>query len=193
MIKSLTGRKLQKVNQVRKIHQLPLNVTSPGHYKTDCPRLKGKKSKKKTLKVTWDDSDGSDSEQNSSDNEMANFCLMAKDDEVSSLNDDSDYDNSPSYEELQDAFDDLYENTLKIKSKYNTLKKKEIEYSNQIGCLKKENKDLLKENQLLTCTIENSKVFEKENNELRKTIEKLNATLAKFVNGKENLDMILGK
>lgn len=165
----------------------------PGHYKTDCPRLKGKKSKKKALKVTWDDSDKSESEQNSSDNEMANFCLMAKDDEVSSSNDNSDYDNSPSYEELQDAFDDLYENTLKIKSKYNTLKKKEIEYSNQIDCLKEENKDLLKENQLLTSTLENSKVFEKENNDLRKTIEKLNTALAKFVNGKENLDMILGK
>ncbi|KAI5323312.1 PREDICTED: zf-CCHC domain-containing [Prunus dulcis] len=54
----------------------------PRHYKTDCPRLKGKKSKKKALKVTWDDSNGSESEQNSRDNEMANFCLMAKDDEV---------------------------------------------------------------------------------------------------------------
>ncbi|KAI5313538.1 hypothetical protein L3X38_042714 [Prunus dulcis] len=66
-----------------------------------CPHLKGKKSKKKTLKVTWDDSGGNDSEQNSS--ETANFCLIAKDDEVSSLNDDSDYDNSPSYEGLQDV------------------------------------------------------------------------------------------
>ncbi|KAI5313520.1 hypothetical protein L3X38_042696 [Prunus dulcis] len=44
-----------------------------------CPHLKGKKSKKKTLKVTWDDSGGNDSEQNSS--ETANFCLIAKDDE----------------------------------------------------------------------------------------------------------------
>jgi hypothetical protein len=32
--------------------------------------------------VTWDDSKRSESEQEESDNEMANFCLMAKEDEV---------------------------------------------------------------------------------------------------------------
>jgi hypothetical protein len=37
----------------------------PGHYKLDCPRLKkeGKKFKRKALKVTWDDLEGSESEQ----------------------------------------------------------------------------------------------------------------------------------
>jgi len=37
----------------------------PGHYKSDCPRLKkvGKKFKREALKVTWDDSEGSESEQ----------------------------------------------------------------------------------------------------------------------------------
>ena len=71
----------------------------PGHYKSDCPRLKkeGKKFKRKALKVTWDDSEGSESEQEESENEMANFCLMAKGDEVSLLNID---DELPSYEEL---------------------------------------------------------------------------------------------
>ncbi|GFS34036.1 hypothetical protein Acr_00g0031900 [Actinidia rufa] len=56
----------------------------PGHYKSDFPRLKkeGKKFKRKALKVTWDDSEGSESEQEDSENEMANFCLMAKGDEV---------------------------------------------------------------------------------------------------------------
>ena len=34
------------------------------------------KYKKKTLKATWDDSDGSDSDNDSSDNEIANLCLL---------------------------------------------------------------------------------------------------------------------
>ncbi|GFS37505.1 hypothetical protein Acr_00g0052320 [Actinidia rufa] len=40
-----------------------------GHYKLDCPRLKkeGKKFKRKALKVTWDDSEGSESEQEGSE------------------------------------------------------------------------------------------------------------------------------
>jgi hypothetical protein len=60
----------------------------PGHYKSDCHCLKkeGKKFKRKALKVTWDDSKGSELEQEESDNEMANFCLMAKGDEVSFSN-----------------------------------------------------------------------------------------------------------
>jgi len=99
----------------------------PGHYKSDCPRLKkvGKKFKRKALKVTWDDSEGSESEQEASDNEMANFCLMAKEDEVSFSNIESN-DELHSYEELQDAYDELCENTIKLHAKYITLKKKEM-------------------------------------------------------------------
>jgi hypothetical protein len=74
----------------------------PEHYKSDCPRLKkeGKKFKRKALKVTWDDSEGSKSKQEESDNEIANFCLMAKGDEVSFSNIESN-DELHSYEELQ--------------------------------------------------------------------------------------------
>jgi len=99
----------------------------PGHYKSDCPRLKkeGKKFKRKALKVTWDDSEGSESEQEESDNEMANFCLMAKEDEVSFSNIESN-DELHSYEELQDAYDELCENTIKLHAKYITLKNKEM-------------------------------------------------------------------
>jgi hypothetical protein len=59
----------------------------PGHYKSDCHCLKkeGKKFKRKALKVTWDDSKGSELEQEESDNEMANFCLMAKDFQILNL------------------------------------------------------------------------------------------------------------
>lgn len=164
----------------------------PGHYKSDCPRLKkeGKKFKRKALKVTWDDSEGSESEQEESENEMANFCLMAKEDEVSLLNID---DELHSYEELQDAYDELCENTIKLHAKYITLKKKETGFWNEIVTLKNENENLLKNNNNLTSKIKSSMVLEEENTRLKETIKDLTKTLAKFVNGKENLDMLLGR
>ena len=164
----------------------------PGHYKSDCPRLnkEGKKFKRKALKVTWDDSEGSESEQEESENEMANFCLMAKGDEVNLLNND---DELYSYEELQDAYNELYENTIKLHAKYKTLKKKETEFLNEIITLKNENENLLKNNNNITSKIKSSMVIEEENTKLKEIIKDLNKTLAKFVNGKENLDMLLGR
>uniref|UniRef100_A0A2N9HPJ0 Integrase catalytic domain-containing protein n=1 Tax=Fagus sylvatica TaxID=28930 RepID=A0A2N9HPJ0_FAGSY len=49
-----------------------------GHYKNECPQVNKEKMKykKKALKVTWDDSDESDSDNNSSDNEVTNLCLL---------------------------------------------------------------------------------------------------------------------
>ena len=42
----------------------------------DCPLLKlSKKSRKKTMKATWDDSN-----ESASDEEVANFCFMAHSD-----------------------------------------------------------------------------------------------------------------
>jgi hypothetical protein len=50
----------------------------PGHYKNECPQVdkENMKYKKKALKATWDDSNGSDSDNDSSDNEIANLCLL---------------------------------------------------------------------------------------------------------------------
>uniref|UniRef100_A0A2N9HBY9 CCHC-type domain-containing protein n=1 Tax=Fagus sylvatica TaxID=28930 RepID=A0A2N9HBY9_FAGSY len=49
-----------------------------GHYKNECPQVnkENMKYKKKALKATWDDSNESDSDNNSSDNEVANLCLL---------------------------------------------------------------------------------------------------------------------
>ena len=61
------------------------------HMKKDCPKLNNDKKKskfeklkkKKTFKVTWDDSESSSSESDSdSDGEQANVCFMAQKDEV---------------------------------------------------------------------------------------------------------------
>uniref|UniRef100_A0A2N9F279 CCHC-type domain-containing protein n=1 Tax=Fagus sylvatica TaxID=28930 RepID=A0A2N9F279_FAGSY len=50
----------------------------PRHYKNDCPQVdkENMKYKKKALKATWDDFDGSDSNNDSSDSEIVNLCLL---------------------------------------------------------------------------------------------------------------------
>ena len=50
----------------------------PGHYKNECPQVDKEniRYKNKTLKETWDDSDESVSDNDSSDNEMENLCLL---------------------------------------------------------------------------------------------------------------------
>jgi len=166
----------------------------PEHYKSDCPRLKkeGKKFKRKALKVTWDDSERSELEQDDSNNEMANFCLMAKGNEVSFSNIESN-DELHSYKELQDAYDELCENAIKLHAKYITLKKKEMGFCNEIVTLKNENKNLLKDTNNLTSKIKSLMDLEEENTKLKEIIKDLTKTLAKFVNGKENLDMLLGR
>jgi len=105
---------------------------------------------------------------------MANFCLMAKGDEVSILNTD---DELPCYEEFQDVYDELCENTIKLHAKYITLKKKETEFLNEIATLKNENENLLKNNNNLNSKIKSSIILEEENIKLKETIKDLNKTL----------------
>jgi hypothetical protein len=135
------------------------------------------KYKKKALKATWDDSDESGSDNNSSDNEIANLCLlgyinesntsedkyasfcplvfnddesttedlclMAHGDEVTSkLN--SLEDESYSYDELQNAFEELAEEFEKNALKNKVLKKKVTSLSNELNDLKNKNEILEK-------------------------------------------------
>jgi chromosome segregation ATPase len=123
---------------------------------------------------------------------MANFCLMAKEDEVSFSNIESN-DELHSYEELQDAYDELCENTIKLHAKYITIKKKEMRFCNEIVTLKNEKQNLLKDINNLISKIKSSMPLEEENTKLKETIKDLTKTLAKFVNGKDNLDMLLGR
>ncbi|VFQ77698.1 unnamed protein product [Cuscuta campestris] len=56
-----------------------------GHIKSECPKLKKKeelkKGKKKALKVTWDDLNSDESDSDQSQEENANACFMASNDE----------------------------------------------------------------------------------------------------------------
>jgi hypothetical protein len=151
-----------------------------GYYKNECLQVNKEKMKykKKALKVTWDDSDKSDLDNNSSDNEVANLCLlgyinesnisevehasfcplafnddesatedlylMAHGDEVTSkLN--SLEDESYSYDELQNAFEELVEEFEKNVLKNKVFKKKVISLSNELNDLKSKNEILEKQ------------------------------------------------
>lgn len=64
---------------------------------------------------------------------------------------------------------------------------------NEIVTLKDKNENLLKDINNLTSKIKSSIALEEENTRLKETIKDLTKTLAKFVNGKENLDMLFGR
>jgi predicted RNase H-like nuclease (RuvC/YqgF family) len=64
---------------------------------------------------------------------------------------------------------------------------------NEIVTLKDKNENLLKDINNLTSKIKSSITLEEENTRLKETIKDLTKTLANFVNGKENLDMLLGR
>ncbi|KAA3477961.1 zf-CCHC domain-containing protein/UBN2 domain-containing protein [Gossypium australe] len=75
-----------------------------GHIKFECPQWKKRGSSKQKLKAhvaTWTDEDLSDNE----DQELANLCLMAIDDIKVTSN--SSTLNDYSFDELQDAYDEL--------------------------------------------------------------------------------------
>ena len=94
--------------------------------KFDWPTLKKKSGegnklqrlpKKKAFHATWDDLDSSSDEEEPKEGQskMANMCFMAYDDVVSDLSD-------LTLDELQEAFQDLYESSLKLHAKNKNLK-----------------------------------------------------------------------
>ena len=115
--KHFTNKKESKGEKSKNDEVICYECKKSGHIRTDCPLLKSsKKSKKKTMKATSDDSDESVS---GSDEELTNFCFMAhsdKEDEVTL--------ESLSYHELFKLVDEMQINLEKLSSKYVVLTKK---------------------------------------------------------------------
>jgi len=113
-----------KVDFFKIIFSINQNTNFSTHIKSKCPLfMKSKESFKEAL-ATWSDEDQSTSSNESSDD---NICLMAQheDFEVTSHNFDTLEDNL-SFEELQDAFDQLVHDFKKLSFKNALLKKKII-------------------------------------------------------------------
>lgn len=161
-----------------------------GHVKSECFQLqnrnkfvkaKGKdqpSSKTKRAYIAWNDNDEESSEN--SEEEEANLCLMAN----TNSNSDSDVSttSNPSYEELHDEHIKVVKQlicTKKMLEKqcmmYEEIKKDHKLLEDMNALLKK------KANDRLTSFIE-----------LERKVESLQFDLAKFTNGRNNLNVLLG-
>ncbi|VFQ79631.1 unnamed protein product [Cuscuta campestris] len=126
-----------------------------GHIKPYCPKLKQGKDKKFKKKqkayISWE-SDHSSSETSDEDEETANLCLMATEEEVSSNSFSNPLSSSSdcfSLDDLHSAFSDLYGEFLKstketklAKENVTSLEAQIIELNKEMDLLKLENKKL---------------------------------------------------
>ncbi|KAK8661446.1 hypothetical protein V6N13_091050 [Hibiscus sabdariffa] len=178
-MKSNRGRKFlrkgefkNKNREEEKDQLICYECKKPGHIRTECPQLKkksfGKKKKLKAHVATWSDEESSDEDEE----EVANLCLMALDDEPkvtsnSSLCDLSYNELFETYEELQEVYDELVD-----KYKESILKNKKI-----ISDLKNDKDSLYKANHNLELKIksmqEDQKVLEKKNQDLHGLLSKV--------------------
>ena len=90
----------------------------PGHIKYDCPLYKAKREKKRAIMATWSQSE--DSSDNESENEFANMCFMAFEDQ-DKVNSDSD---SDSNDDISFEYDELLIALYKFDENNTSLKKK---------------------------------------------------------------------
>ncbi|GAV60815.1 zf-CCHC domain-containing protein, partial [Cephalotus follicularis] len=174
----------------------------PGHFKSDCPNLKKKdkehSKKKKAMVATWDDSDPSSSEEESNE-EIANIAFMA----IEEKNEDE---VNFTFDELQNAYENLfneYENVcLKNKSlkKYAISVSKELEilksenskYMNEIESLKSKNSFYMNEIEILNVSSKLSIDSIEENEKLKIEIDALKKSFSTFSNSSAKLDNLLG-
>ena len=113
------------------------------HLRFDCPQLKKEsKKKKRVLLTTWSNSEYSSSEKEQQ--EVANVCFMAHDEEVQS-NSHSDF----SLIKLYEAFNELIDDHKTLKYRYKNLKSLNQTLIKRINLVTKEKDKLIKEKQLL--------------------------------------------
>nr|KYP36107.1 hypothetical protein KK1_042802 [Cajanus cajan] len=139
-----------------------------------------------------------------SENEDVNLGLMAKDyereEEVTSSNNDI----SISFDELQDAFNDLHKESLKHAKLVSSYKKTISNLENEILKLNNELDNLKTEIKIINSKNENQEIKNKLDtdktnhpcstcNKFKEEISNLRNTLANFTGGRNNLDIILGK
>ncbi|GAV60342.1 UBN2 domain-containing protein [Cephalotus follicularis] len=178
------NKKIHQKGQSSKLEEIIcFKRNKPGHYKSDCPRLKKKdllKKKKKAMITTWDDSDESSSNEDSND-EMAQIALMALEEEEEEESDEVTYD------ELVLIVEKYSSMIASLKKKIKTLVNENDELTS-INLAKEENS-----NEIEVDLLENDVAYlEKENRNLKEEIEVLKKTFSKFSNSSEKLENLLG-
>ncbi|KAK7317401.1 hypothetical protein RJT34_01585 [Clitoria ternatea] len=107
-----------------------------GHMKMECPTLNKKSDKqekkypknKRRAYISWDENDLSSSEE--SDHEETNLCLMANTEEV--------IDSNPTFDELQDAIEDLHNEYQKLAKKFLNIKSTNLSLKENLSKLNQE-------------------------------------------------------
>ncbi|XP_038984472.1 uncharacterized protein LOC120111489 [Phoenix dactylifera] len=152
-----------------------------GHIKSECPYAKKKKEekkKKKAMLAIWDDSsDKSNTDQEK--DEIANLCLMAKEDNDA----EEEVSGSISFDDLLSAYNDLASAFIKIKKRNKLLKKDNARHMNAVEIHKEEiNK--------IAYNDEHEKI-KKENENLKVEIDALKKTFSKCSYNSEQLEHAL--
>ena len=170
----------------------------PGHIKAECPSLNKEKEKrrffpkkKRGLMATWEDLDLSTTDDEEEAEEEANLCLMAntvseeEEDEVTNCDLD-----------LQNAFDELLNNSSILAVEYKSLKRKFSKLTREYGKMFSEKQELeiycekLKtENALLKTSSESNTSDEVD--KLHNEVKELTEDLSKFVKSTNNLNILL--
>nr|KYP35691.1 Retrovirus-related Pol polyprotein from transposon TNT 1-94 [Cajanus cajan]KYP38474.1 Retrovirus-related Pol polyprotein from transposon TNT 1-94 [Cajanus cajan] len=130
-----------------------------GHMRADCPSLKKNeetkqkfRSKKKKAYIAWEENASTTSSDSDEDQE-ANLCLMTKHNSDYEVYDsDSSID---SYDELQNAFAELYAEAKKLEKSNNVYKKKMTHMRDKISDLENDNRKLLSDISKLKSPCEN--------------------------------------
>ncbi|GAV63488.1 zf-CCHC domain-containing protein/UBN2 domain-containing protein, partial [Cephalotus follicularis] len=214
-LKSQKGKKALKkfphnVESSKKEEPTCYECKNPGHFKNECPNLKKKEKfikehskKKKAMVAIWDDSDSSSSEEES-DEEVVNFALMALEEDTSG--DESENEVNFTFEELQNAYENLFKEYENIGLKNKSLKKNAISMSNEIDNLKNENSKYVNEIEslkdknsfymneidILNVSSKLSNDFMEENEKLKIEIDALKKSFSTFSNSSAKLENLLG-
>ncbi|GAV76907.1 LOW QUALITY PROTEIN: zf-CCHC domain-containing protein/UBN2 domain-containing protein, partial [Cephalotus follicularis] len=143
----------------------------PGHYKSDCLRLKKRSKEKKAMIATWEDSDDSSSEEEGNE-EVAQLALMT-------------------IEEEEDCDEVTYDELVLLVEKHTCII---YELKKKVKCLNIENKELKSASISLLDKEDKNKIeiLEKENKNLKIEIDALKKTFSKFSNSSEKLEKLLG-
>ncbi|GAV70883.1 zf-CCHC domain-containing protein/UBN2 domain-containing protein, partial [Cephalotus follicularis] len=213
--KNQKGKKASKkfphnVESSKKEEPTCFECKKPGHFKNECPNLKKKErfnkehsKKKKAMVATWDDSDSSSFEEES-DEEVVNFALVALEEDTSG--DESENEVNFTFDELQNAYENLFKEYENICLKNKSLKKNAISMSNEIENLKKENSKCVNEIEslkdknifymneidVLNVSSKLSNDFMEENEKLKIEIDALKKSFSTFSNSSAKLDNLLG-
>ncbi|GAV82010.1 zf-CCHC domain-containing protein [Cephalotus follicularis] len=188
-----------------------------GHFKNECPNLKKKErfnkeqfkknehsKKKKAMVATWDDSDPSSSEEEECDEEVVNLALMALEEDTSEG--ESEKEVNFTFDELQNAYENLFNEYENVCLKNKSLKKNAISMSEELEILKSENskhineiESLKSKNSVYMNEIDILNVSSKlsidsmeENEKLKIEIDALKKSFSTFSNSSAKLDNLLG-